>query len=147
MASINNNITKAQKEWLCNGNRMITMRFQIQNMKAPRHGSSDPVIDSDDASVFEQPCVITSLGYFNSGSIMMDGTVISESATNKLLTVYNEAILTVMNNTKSYEILELLPNGKYMKYSIIHCDNIDLQNRFVTMMIKKEGLADRIYNQ
>jgi len=42
---------------------------------------------------------------------------------------------------------ELLPNGKYMKYSIIHCDNIDLQNRFVTMMIKKEGLADRIYNQ
>lgn len=144
MASINNNITKAQKEWLCNGNRMIAMRFQIQNMKAPRHGSSDPVVDPDNASVFIQPCVITSLGYFNSGSIMMDGTVISESATNKLLTVYNDAILTVMNNTKSYEIIDIRDN---MKYSIIHCDNIDLQNRFVTMMIKKEGDADRIYNQ
>jgi len=75
---------------------------------------------------------------------MMDGTVISESATNKLLTVYNEGILTVINNTKSYEIIDIRDN---MKYSIIHCDNIDLQNRFVTMMIKKEGLADRIYNQ
>ena len=144
MASFNNNITKAQKEWLCNGNRMIAMQFQNQNMKAPRHPSSDSVVDSNDASVFMQPCVITSLGYFNSGSIMMDGTVISESATNKLLTVYNEGILTVMNNTKSYEIIDIRDN---MKYSIIHCDNIDLQNRFVTMMIKKEGLADRIYNQ
>ena len=74
----------------------------------------------------------------------MDGTVISESATNKLLTVYNEAILTVINNTKGYEIIDIRDN---MKYSIIHCDNIDLQNKFVTMMIKKEGLADRIYNQ
>jgi hypothetical protein len=144
MASFNNNITKAQKEWLCNGNRMIAMQFQNQNIKAPRYPSSDPVVDSDDASIFMQPCVITSLGYFNSGSIMMDGTVISESATNKLLTVYNEAILTVINNTKSYEIIDTRDN---MKYSIIHCDNIDLQNRFVTMMIKKEGLADRIYNQ
>ena len=146
MASINNNITKAQKEWLCNGNRMIAMQFQNQNMKAPRHPSSDPVIDSDDASVFEHPCVITSLNN-DSGFVMMDGTVISESATYKLLTVYNDGILTVMNNTKSYEILELLPNGKYMKYSIISAENIDAQNRFITMKIKKDGFADRIYNQ
>ena len=144
MASINNNITKAQKEWLCNGNRMIAMQFQNQNMKAPRHGSSDPVVDSDDASVFMQPCVITSLGYFNSGSIMMDGTVISESATHKLLTVYNNGILTVINNTKGYEIIDTRDN---MKYSIISAENIDTQNKFVTMTLKKEGFADRIYNQ
>jgi len=142
MAKPNNNITKAQKEWQCNGNRMLSMTFATSILQAPRFPSSDPVIDP--SSQFSQSCIITSLGYINSGFVMQDGTIISESPTHNLLTVYNDLILTVINNTKSYEVIDTRDN---MKYSIISADNIDIQNRFITMKLKKEGFADRVYNQ
>jgi hypothetical protein len=142
MAKPNNNITKAQKEWQCNGNRMLSMIFATSILQAPRFPSSDPVIDP--VSQFSQSCIITSLGYINSGFVMQDGTIISESPTYNLLTVYNDLILTVINNTKSYEVIDTRDN---MKYSIMSADNIDIQNKFVTMKLQKVGFADRVYNQ
>jgi hypothetical protein len=142
MAKPNNNITKAQKEWQCNGNRMLSMIFATSILQAPRFPSSDPVIDP--VSQFSQSCIITSLGYINSGFVMQDGTIISESPTYNLLTVYNDLILTVINNTKSYEVIDTRDN---VKYSIMSADNIDIQNKFVTMKLQKVGFADRVYNQ
>ncbi len=142
MAKPNNNITKAQKEWLCNGNRMLTMTFATSILQAPRFPSSDPVIDP--ASQFDKSCIITSTDSINSGFVMQDGTVISNNHTHNLLTIYDDLILTVINNTKSYEVIDTRDN---MKYSIISADNIDIQNRFITMKLKKEGFADRVYNQ